>query len=116
LKDDQQERLISAANEASIAVNGIPLFEGIAECRRIFSKLAEKAGQVETREQVKAMLDKSPDLSFKDELLVRTVCKFAPHLVRVALKVIAQQAIRDLPQAPAGGRPHKSGFALLLPV
>jgi len=102
MKADQRDRVWAAMDVAALKISGMDLEHSMAEGHRIFARLAELAAQMKTREQLTEMFDNLPDLSFKEEALLRVGCRFAPQLLRLGAAAVAETAKQTLPQAPGG--------------
>jgi hypothetical protein len=105
VKPDQRDRILAAIDKASDKLNGIDLETSMATASRMFARLAELTAQLQTREQIVEIFNSSPDVSFKDEMLIRTACRYAPELFRIGGTALADIAKKEFPRAPGGGRP-----------
>jgi hypothetical protein len=106
VKPDQRDRILAAIDKASSQLNGIDLETSMATANRLFGRLAERTAQMQTREQIVEAFDDFPDVSLKDEMLIRAACRYAPQLLRIAAAGLAEIAKEEFPQIPGGGRPH----------
>jgi hypothetical protein len=86
-------------------LNGIDLETSMATASRMFARLAELTAQLQTREQIVEIFDSSPDVSLKDEMLIRAACRYAPQLFRVGSAALAEMAKKESSRIPGGGRP-----------
>jgi hypothetical protein len=102
MKPDQRDRIRKALDMAATKVSGMDLERSMAKGQEFFALLANLTALVKTREQLTEMFDNLPDLTFKEEALIRVGCRFAPHLLRLGLTAAAETAKKKLPQVPGG--------------
>lgn len=99
----QKKRILSAIEHASLAVNKVSFEESMLDAHRIFTRMAECIEDIKTQEQLAETLTAIPDLSPREEFMVKAAFKFAPQLLRLGLKSLAIHAEAELP-GPSGGR------------
>lgn len=109
LNSEQRDRILAAADKLARDLNNLGVEESFVEAHRLFTKLAEAASQVKSRQQILELMDSMPDLSWKDEQMCLAVCKYGKHLFRLGAVTLAAKVKAEMP-APPGGR--KRAFAL----
>jgi hypothetical protein len=102
MNPEQRDRILAAVNQLCIDINGIGMIESMSEAHRIFARLADIAGQIKTREQVITLFDSFEDLSWQDEKLTISACKYGRPLFRIAVMAIAAQVKDEFPRPPVG--------------
>jgi hypothetical protein len=102
MKPDQRDRIWKALDMAATKVSGMNLEQSVAKGQQFFALLADLTALVTTRAQIAEIFDNLPDLTFKEEALIRVGCRFAPQLLRLGLTAAAETGKKRLPQVPGG--------------
>jgi hypothetical protein len=99
---EQRDRILAAVDQLSVEMNGIGMVESLSEAHRIFSRLADITAQMKTREQVNTLVDSFENLSWKDEKLTISACRYGKPLFRIAMMALAAQVKDEFPRPPVG--------------
>jgi hypothetical protein len=101
--DEKLREKIIAAVEKSIQTAGAKDYQSAMEqARKLLAFLYEGVESMKTPDDLRAMLDRCPPLSKREEMIYLLLTKNLHHVVRLGLKAAAKKATSDF---PAGGRP-----------
>jgi hypothetical protein len=76
--------------------------EGMDQARKLITKLHEGMEQIQTKEQLSAVLDGLPDPSKTEAMLIRGSLRWLPQLLQYGIKSFAAVASESLPALPRG--------------
>lgn len=104
LKAEQRDKFLSEIDDLARWAGASDFEEAAQLFKRLCVAFLTKLEPMQTREDFKNLLDGLPDLTFKDELMMKGLFRTFPQVLRYGLKQLANKAEKELP-APPTGRP-----------
>lgn len=104
MTEEMREKLIAAMERAMIDAGAQDWESGMAKATRIFEKLTDGVGRIDSKEKLRELLASSPPLSWKDQQILLFAFKNLWPLMRKLAQFLAQKATDTLPPLK-GGRP-----------
>ncbi len=102
-----REKVVSAVEKSIVRVGAENYEDGMGKAIRITRLALILVEKIETKENLRALLDKSPELSKGEESLVLLLFRSLPHVLRLIFIWLANDAKKTLPSISAG-RPNST--------
>jgi hypothetical protein len=107
--DEKLREKFVVAIEKSVRVAGANEYEsGMAQARRLIAFAHEGVESMKTLDELRALLDKIPPLTKREEVIGLLIARNLPGILRLGLKLAAKKAATNLPSLNNGRPPTLS--------
>lgn len=105
MDETTREKLVAALENAVLAAGAKDYETGMMQARRLLEITLEGLVCMQTKDDLRNMLDSLPPTSWSQENMALFAFKAMPKILRIGLKMAAKKAALTLPP-PSGGRPR----------
>jgi hypothetical protein len=97
-----REEIVARLEESIILAGAEDYDKGMQQFARMLEFVNRNFDPIRSKEQLRAVLDEIPDVSFLQARLFLGTAKYIPQIIRFSLKHLATASEDDLPPVPTG--------------